>query len=140
MKRCKKYVLCAICACCVGLLAGCGNKNDGTTGNENTTGENMTGNENATEAITEKKESQRETAQPATNDSRMTEPGDTAGEARDDTVNDVTDPDDANTGAGGAAKDIVDGVGDAGKDIVDGVEDAGDALTGEDTNRNTAGE
>ena len=59
---------------------------------------------------------------------------------RDDTVNDVTDPNGANTGVGGAAEDIVDGVGDAGKDIIDGVEDAGDALTGEDTNRNTTGE
>ena len=47
---------------------------------------------------------------------------------------------DADTGVGGAAKDIVDGVGDAGKDIIDGVEDAGDALTGEDAKQNATGE
>ena len=129
MKRWKKDVLCAICACCVGLLTGCGNKNDGATGNGNTT-----------EAMTETKENRRETPQAATNDNRVTEPGDTNGDVRDDTVNDVTDPNGANTGVGGAAEDIVDGVGDAGKDIIDGVEDAGDALTGEDTNRNTTGE
>ena len=129
MKRWKKYVLCAICACCVGLLTGCGNKTDGTTENGNTT-----------EAMTEATENRRETPQAATDDSRVPEPKDTTGDVQDDTVNDVTDPDGTDTGVGGAAEDIVDGVGDAGKDIIDGVEDAGDALTGEDTNRNTAGE
>ena len=67
------------------------------------------------------------------NDKRATEPEET-------TVNDATDRSDADTGVGGAAKDIVDGVGDAGKDIIDGVEDAGDALTGEDAKQNATGE
>lgn len=132
MKRWKKYVLCAICACCVGLLAGCGNKNDGSTETENAT------------ETTETRENRRETPQAATDDNRVTNPDGTNGNRPDDTgedtVNDVTDPDGADTGVGGAAEDLVDGVGDAGKDLIDGVEDAGDALTGEDANRNTTGE
>ena len=97
----------------MGLLAGCGNKNDGVTQNGK-----------ATEAMPETKENRKETPNAEINDKRATEPEET-------TVNDATDRSDADTGVGGAAKDIVDGVGDAGKDIIDGVEDAGDALTGD---------
>ena len=122
MKRWKKYVFCVICACCVGLLTGCGNKNDGVTQNGK-----------ATEAMPETKENRKETPNAEINDKRATEPEET-------TVNDATDRSDTDTGVGGAAKDIVDGVGDAGKDIIDGVEDAGDALTGEDAKQNTTGE
>ena len=95
MKRWKKYVFCVICACCVGLLAGCGNKNDGVTQNGK-----------ATEAMPETKENRKETPNAEINDKRATEPEET-------TVNDATDRSDADTGVGGAAKDIVDGVGDA---------------------------
>lgn len=122
MKRWKKYVFCVICACCVGLLAGCGNKNDGVTQNGK-----------ATEVMPETKENRKETPNAEINDKRATEPEET-------TVNDATDRSDTDTGVGGAAKDIVDGVGDAGKDIIDGVEDAGDALTGEDAKQNATGE
>ena len=50
MKRWKECVFCVICACCVGLLAGCGNKNDGVTQNGK-----------ATEAMPETKENRKET-------------------------------------------------------------------------------
>ena len=57
MKRWKKYVFCVICACCVGLLAGCGNKNDGVTQNGK-----------ATEAMPETKENRTETPKAEIND------------------------------------------------------------------------
>ena len=59
MKRWKKYVFCVICACCVGLLAGCGNKNDGVTQNGK-----------ATEAMPETKENRTETPKAEINDKR----------------------------------------------------------------------
>ena len=61
MKRWKKYVFCVICACCVGLLAGCGNKNDGVTQNGK-----------ATEAMPETKENRKETPNAEINDKRAT--------------------------------------------------------------------
>ena len=89
MKRWKKYVFCVICACCVGLLAGCGNKNDGVTQNGK-----------ATEAMPETKENRTETPKAEINDKRATEPEET-------TVNDATDRSDADTGVGGAAQDYM---------------------------------
>ena len=112
MKRWKKYVFCVICACCVGLLAGCGNKNDGVTQNGK-----------ATEAMPETKENRKETPKAEINDKRATEPEET-------TVNDATDRSDTDTGVGGAAKDIVDGVGDAVFHLLGEGNDLGAALGG----------
>ena len=79
MKRWKKYVFCVICACCVGLLAGCGNKNDGVTQNGK-----------ATEAMPETKENRKETPNAEINDKRATEP--------EDIIDGVEDAGDALTG------------------------------------------
>ena len=141
MKRWRKYVLAAGCVLCMSILAGCGNNDKETEQAKETT--RM---EETDETVgTDMNDTENDNLPDNGNDV-------TEGDGRDGAVNGVTDKDADNNrdssnvgdagdelidGAGNAGKDVIDGVGDAGKDIIDGVEDAGDALTGQETERET---
>ncbi len=141
MKRWRKYVLAAGCVLCMSILAGCGNNDKETEQAKETT--RM---EETDETVgTDMNDTENDNLPDNGNDV-------TEGDGRDGSVNGVTDKDADNNrdssnvgdagdelidGAGNAGKDVIDGVGDAGKDIIDGVEDAGDALTGQETERET---
>lgn len=138
MKLWRKYVLAAGCVLCMSILAGCGSNDKETEKAEETT----------------RMEETDETAKDET-DGTENLPDDgsnmTEGSERGGSVNGVTDKEterdnssnvgdageDLIDGAGDAGKDVIDGVGDAGKDIIDGVENAGDALTGQETEKET---
>lgn len=141
MKRWRKYVLAAGCVLCMSILAGCGNNDKETEQAKETT--RM---EETDETVgTDMNDTENDNLPDNGNDV-------TEGDGRDGAVNGVTDKDADNNrdssnvgdagdelidGAGNAGKDVIDGVGDAGKDIINGVEDAGDALTGQETERET---
>ena len=141
MKLWRKYVLAAGCVLCMSILAGCGNNDKETEQAKETT--RM---EETDETVgTDMNDTENDNLPDNGNDV-------TEGDGRDGSVNGVTDKDADNNrdssnvgdagdelidGAGNAGKDVIDGVGDAGKDIIDGVEDAGDALTGQETERET---
>lgn len=125
MRRWKMFALSLTCVCCIGMLTGCGNRNNTVqTEKNNTTGENAA-NDIRDEKLTE---------EAVTEDGLMNETTaeDLMQDENDSSVNDVTDKpgSDASGDLGDAGADIIDGVGEAGKDLIDGVENAGDELTG----------
>ena len=136
MKRWKVCVLCAVCVVCIGLLTGCGAREQkGTVNTERNTGtlnSERAGNQSTMDGAV----SETETGRNRTEGSDAVNDG-----VNDATGDEVTERNEMvgenQSGVGNAVEDLADGVGNAGKDIVDGIEDAGDALMGDDTENQT---
>ena len=126
MKRWKVYVLCAVCVLCIGLLTGCGAREQkGTVNTERNTG-TLNSERTDYKSTTDANDGVTNDVNNGVNDAT----GDEITERNEMTGN-------QQSGVGNAVEDLADGVGNAGKDIVDGIEDAGDALMGENANDQT---
>lgn len=136
MKRWKVCVLCAVCVVCVGLLTGCGAREQkGTVNTERNTG-TLSSERVGDNSVTDRTMSESESG---TN--RLEGSNDVNDGVNDATGDEITErnemPGDDQSGVGNAVEDLADGVGNAGKDIVDGIEDAGDSLMGNDRTEQT---
>lgn len=145
MKRLKKYVLCLMCLCCLGILTGCGNnaQNDNTVTDEAGRADKNDGIVNsATDQSGLSGDESDAVEEDGTNGSADTEKGrmDGADDAGENLVDGVGDAGrDLVDGAGDAGEALIDGAEDLGEGVIDGAEDIGDALTGNETDGELGG-
>lgn len=134
MKRLKKYVLCLMCLCCLGILTGCGNnaQNDNTVTDEAGRADKNDGIVNsATDQSGLSGDESDAVEEDGSNGSADTEKGRMDG--ADDAGENLVD------GAGDAGEALIDGAEDLGEGVIDGAEDIGDALTGNETDGELGG-